>query len=54
MLEYVRAQRQTEVDFITGVHEREAERLGVPAPLPTTMTAVILDEFRSSSASLTS
>jgi 2-dehydropantoate 2-reductase len=33
MLEDVRAQRPTEVDFISGAIVREAERAGVPAPL---------------------
>jgi 2-dehydropantoate 2-reductase len=33
MLEDVRARRPTEIDFITGALVREAERLGVPAPL---------------------
>jgi 2-dehydropantoate 2-reductase len=33
MLEDVRAQRRTEVDFITGALVREASRLGVPVPL---------------------
>lgn len=33
MLEDVLARRPTEVDFITGALVREAERLGVPAPL---------------------
>ena len=33
MLEDVRAHRPTEIDFITGALVREAERLGVPAPL---------------------
>jgi 2-dehydropantoate 2-reductase len=33
MLEDVRARRPTEIDFITGALVREAQRLGVPAPL---------------------
>jgi 2-dehydropantoate 2-reductase len=33
MLEDVRARRPTEIDFITGALVREAERLGVSAPL---------------------
>jgi 2-dehydropantoate 2-reductase len=37
MLEDVEAHRPTEVDFITGALVREADRLGVEAPL---MTAV--------------
>jgi 2-dehydropantoate 2-reductase len=41
MLEDVRAERQTEVDFITGALVREAERLGVPVPLHTTMYRLV-------------
>jgi 2-dehydropantoate 2-reductase len=41
MLEDVRAQRPTEVDFITGALVREAERLGVPVPLHTTMYRLV-------------
>jgi 2-dehydropantoate 2-reductase len=41
MLEDVRAARQTEVDFITGALVREAERLGVPVPLHTTMYRLV-------------
>jgi 2-dehydropantoate 2-reductase len=41
MLEDVRAQRLTEVDFITGALVREAERLGVPVPLHTTMYRLV-------------
>ena len=41
MLEDVRAARQTEVDFITGALVREAERLGVPVPLHTTMHRLV-------------
>jgi 2-dehydropantoate 2-reductase len=33
MLEDVLARRATEIDFIGGALVREAERLGVPAPL---------------------
>jgi 2-dehydropantoate 2-reductase len=41
MLEDVRAERLTEVDFITGALVREAERLGVPVPLHTTMYRLV-------------
>jgi 2-dehydropantoate 2-reductase len=41
MLEDVRAQRPTEVDFITGALVREAERLGVAVPLHTTMYRLV-------------
>jgi 2-dehydropantoate 2-reductase len=41
MLEDVRARRPTEVDFITGALVREAERLGVPAPLHTAMYRLV-------------
>ena len=41
MLEDVRAQRPTEVDFITGALVREAERLGVQVPLHTTMYRLV-------------
>ena len=41
MLEDVRARRPTEVDFITGALVREAERLGVPVPLHTTMYRLV-------------
>jgi 2-dehydropantoate 2-reductase len=41
MLADVRAQRRTEVDFITGSLVREAERLGVPAPLHTAMYRLV-------------
>jgi len=41
MLEDVRAHRPTEVDFITGALVREAERLGVPVPLHTTMYRLV-------------
>ncbi|HSK17264.1 MAG TPA: 2-dehydropantoate 2-reductase [Gaiellaceae bacterium] len=41
MLEDVRAERRTEVDFITGALVREAERLGVPVPLHTAMYRLV-------------
>jgi 2-dehydropantoate 2-reductase len=41
MLEDVRAGRPTEIDFITGALVREAERLGVPVPLHTTMYRLV-------------
>jgi 2-dehydropantoate 2-reductase len=41
MLEDVRAHRPTEVDFITGALVREANRLGVPVPLHTTMYRLV-------------
>ena len=41
MLEDVVAGRPTEVDFITGALVREAERLGVPAPLHTAMYRLV-------------
>jgi 2-dehydropantoate 2-reductase len=41
MLEDVRAQRPTEVDFITGSLLREAERLDVPVPLHTAMYRLV-------------
>jgi 2-dehydropantoate 2-reductase len=41
MLEDVRARRPTEVDFITGALVREAERLGVPAPLHTALYRLV-------------
>jgi 2-dehydropantoate 2-reductase len=41
MLEDVRAERLTEVDFITGALVREAERLGVPVPLHTAMYRLV-------------
>jgi 2-dehydropantoate 2-reductase len=41
MLEDVRAERPTEVDFITGALVREAERLGVPVPLHTAMYRLV-------------
>jgi 2-dehydropantoate 2-reductase len=41
MLEDVRAHRPTEGDFITGALVREAERLGVPVPLHTTMYRLV-------------
>jgi 2-dehydropantoate 2-reductase len=41
MLEDVRAERPTEVDFITGALVREAERLGVDVPLHTAMYRLV-------------
>jgi 2-dehydropantoate 2-reductase len=41
MLDDVRSRRPTEVDFITGALVREAERLGVPAPLHTAMYRLV-------------
>ena len=41
MLEDVEAHRQTEIDSITGALVREAERLGVPVPLQTTLYRLI-------------
>jgi 2-dehydropantoate 2-reductase len=41
MLEDVRSQRRTEVDFITGALVREAARLGVPVPLHTAMYRLV-------------
>ena len=41
MLEDVRARRATELDFITGALVREAERLGVPAPLHAAMYRLV-------------
>jgi 2-dehydropantoate 2-reductase len=41
MLEDVDARRQTEVDTITGALVREAERLGVPAPLHTALYRLV-------------
>jgi 2-dehydropantoate 2-reductase len=41
MLEDVRARRATEIDFITGALVREAERLGVRAPLHATMYRLV-------------
>ncbi|PWU18975.1 MAG: hypothetical protein C5B48_14155 [Candidatus Rokuibacteriota bacterium] len=41
MLEDVRSRRPTEVDFIAGALVREAERLGVPAPLHTAMYRLV-------------
>ena len=41
MLDDVRAQRPTEVDFITGALVREAERVGVPVPLHTAMYRLV-------------
>jgi 2-dehydropantoate 2-reductase len=41
MLEDVVARRPTEVDAISGALVREAERLGVPAPLHATMYRLV-------------
>jgi 2-dehydropantoate 2-reductase len=41
MLEDVEARRPTEVELITGALVREAERLGVPAPLHTAMYRLV-------------
>jgi 2-dehydropantoate 2-reductase len=41
MLEDVLARRPTEVDYITGALVREAQRLGVPAPLHTAMYRLV-------------
>jgi 2-dehydropantoate 2-reductase len=41
MLEDVEARRETEVELITGALVREAERLGVPAPLHSAMYRLI-------------
>ena len=41
MLEDVEARRETEIDLITGALVEEAERLGVPAPLHTTLLRLI-------------
>ena len=41
MLEDILAQRPTEVDAITGALVREAERLGVPAPLHSAMYRLV-------------
>ena len=41
MLEDVLARRPTEVDAITGALVREAERLGVPAPLHSAMYRLV-------------
>ena len=41
MLEDVEARRPTEIDSITGALVREAERLGVPVPLHTTLYRLI-------------
>ena len=37
----MRARRPTEIDFITGALVREAERLGVSAPLHTAMYRLV-------------
>ena len=41
MLEDVEARRPTEIDLITGALVREAERLGVPAPLQTALYRLV-------------
>jgi 2-dehydropantoate 2-reductase len=41
MLEDVEARRPTEIDTITGALVREAERLGVPAPLHTALYRLV-------------
>ena len=41
MLEDVEARRPTEIELITGSLIREAERLGVPVPLHTTLYRLI-------------
>jgi 2-dehydropantoate 2-reductase len=41
MLDDVRSQRRTEVDFITGALVREAARVGVPVPLHETMYRLV-------------
>ena len=41
MLEDVEARRPTEIELITGSLVREAERLGVPVPLHTTLYRLI-------------
>jgi 2-dehydropantoate 2-reductase len=41
MLEDIRARRLTEIDFITGALVREADRLGVPAPLHTALYRLV-------------
>jgi 2-dehydropantoate 2-reductase len=41
MLEDVKAHRTTEIELITGSLVREAERVGVPAPLHTAMYALV-------------
>jgi 2-dehydropantoate 2-reductase len=41
MLEDVEAHRPTEIELITGSLIREAERLGVPVPLHTTLYRLI-------------
>ena len=41
MLEDVEARRPTEIDLITGALVREAERLGVPAPLHTALYRLV-------------
>jgi 2-dehydropantoate 2-reductase len=41
MLEDVKARRATEIELITGSLVREAERLGIPAPLHTTLYRLV-------------
>ena len=41
MLDDVRSRRRTEVDFITGALVREAERVGLPAPLHTALYRLV-------------
>jgi 2-dehydropantoate 2-reductase len=41
MLDDVRSRRQTEVDWLTGAVVREAQRLGVPAPIHETMYRLV-------------
>ena len=41
MLEDVEAHRPTEIEHITGALVREAERLGVPAPLHTALYRLV-------------
>ena len=51
MLEDVEARRPTEIELITGSLVREAERLGVPVPLHTTLYRLIKakeDSYRES------
>jgi 2-dehydropantoate 2-reductase len=51
MLEDVRAQRLTEVEFITGALVREAQRVGVEVPLSTAMYRLVLGREASWSGS---
>jgi 2-dehydropantoate 2-reductase len=41
MLEDVEARRPTEIEHITGALVREAERVGVPVPLHTTLYRLV-------------